>query len=282
MNSMNINDRQWQAIAVLTTLAGIYGIDIGMRSQGGSFQIFNGLDTCGADLDTALAACRARNRRDCDIYFRPARGVPASIVMLDDLTREVAMSVAEGHAHMLVETSPHNHQLWVQTCIPLDERERKAVQQALIALHGGDPGSASGEHFGRMPGFKNRKPKYNLPWVNLIRFDTDAAALDVDGLLLPPRGACALEPPAGVPLLSPAGDAPQARSPSPQSSSSGDSAESHKEFKFACESLRHNVDRAAIIGNIADRALARGKRRTATQAEQYAARTVAAAERAVL
>lgn len=284
MNSMNINDRQWQAIAILTTLAGIDSIDIGMRSQGGSFQIFSGLDPCGAYLDTALAACRARNRLDCDIYVRPARGVPASVVMLDDLTREVAMSVAEGHAHMLVETSPLNFQLWLKTVPLLDEAERKAVQQALIAQHGGDPGSASGEHFGRFPGFKNRKPKYNLPWVNLIRFDLDAVPHEVDGLLLPPKGGCALEPPAGVPLLSPAGDAPQARSPSPRSSSasSGDSQESHKEFKFACESLRHNVSRESIISNLTDRALARGKRRTAAQAGQYAARTVAAAERAVL
>lgn len=279
--NMNIEDRQWQAIAQLTTLAGIDSIDIGMRSHGGSFQIFSGLNTCGADIDTALAACRARNRRDCDIYIRPARGLPASLVMLDDLTREVAMSVAEGHAHLLVETSPNNYQLWLKTVPLLDEAERKAVQQALIVMHGGDPGSASGEHFGRFPGFKNRKLKYMLPWVNMIRSDTDAAPLDVDGLFLPPRGECALEPPAGVPLLVPAGDALPARSPSPRSSS-GDSMESHKEFKYACESLRHKVSRESIISNIADRALARGKRRTAAQAEQYAARTVAAAERAVL
>lgn len=173
---MNIEDRQWQAIAVLTALCGVDAIDIGMRSPTGSFQIFSNLDTTGGALDAALAACRARNRRDCDIYVRPARGVPASVVMLDDLTREQAMSVADRYAHLLVETSPNNYQLWLKTVPLLDEAERKAVQQALIVMHGGDPGSASGEHFGRFPGFKNRKPKYMLPWVNMIRFDNPPAS----------------------------------------------------------------------------------------------------------
>lgn len=127
-----MNIRQWQAIAILTALAGIDSIDIGMRSHTGSFQIFSGLNTCGDALDDALAACRARNRRDCDIYFRPVRGVLASVVMLDDLTREVAMSVAEGHAHMLVETSPLNFQLWLKTVPLLDEQQRKTAQQRYV------------------------------------------------------------------------------------------------------------------------------------------------------
>lgn len=277
----HIEDRQWQAIAILTTLGGVEAVDIGMRSGTGSFQMFENLSICGGALDDALAACRARNRRDCDIYFRPARGIPANVVMLDDLTRDQAMNVAAGNAYMLVETSPLNYQLWLKADRALAEEERKAVQRALVHHHGGDPASVSGEHFGRLPGFKNRKPKHNLPWVNLIRFDVDAPGLDVFGLSCP-MGACALEPPAGVPLSVHKGGAPQARSPSsPRSVSGGDSQESHKEFKFACESLRHKVNRDAIISNLTDRALARGKRRTATQAEQYAARTVAAAERAL-
>ena len=281
---LGVYDRQWAAIAVLVELAGVDAIDLATRAPGGSFQLFPGLNVCESALDAALTACRKCNAAgDRDVYFRPVRGEQSSVVMLDDLTRKVAMSVAEGHAHMLVETSPANFQLWLKTDRALDEAERKAVQQALIARHGGDPGSVSGEHFGRISGFKNRKPKYNLPWVNLIQFSTDDAPLAMEGFLSTPRGKCALEPPAGVSLLSPAGDAPQARSPSPRSSSSssGDSAESHKEFKYAAESLRHNVSRDSIISNISNRALSRGKRSTMTAAEAYATRTVDAAERAV-
>lgn len=269
--SLTVQDRQWAAIAVMTALADIEAVDLAMRSSTGSFQIFAG---CGIDdktLDDALSACRNRNSRDCDVYIRPARGQPASLVMLDDLSLDVASALTIGCAHMLVETSPANHQLWLKTDRTLTEAERKAVQSALIAQHGGDIGSVSGEHFGRLPGFKNRKPKYSLPWVNLVQYSVDSAALVVSDLLSP-TGTCALEPPAGVSL-------PCTSRPSPSQS---DSQESHKEFKFACESLRHKVSRNTIISNIAERALSRGKRRTATAAEQYATRTVAAAERVVL
>jgi len=278
---LNSGDRQYAAIAILTALAEVDAIDLGMRSATGSFQIFAGCGICDPALDDALAACRNRNSRDCDVYFRPARGQPASIVMIDDLDRTTALRLADGHPHMLVETSPANFQVWLKTDRPLDEIGRKSVQIALVARHGGDPGSVSGEHFGRIPGFKNRKPKYKFPWVNLVQYDSESPALDVSDLLSP-QGACALEPAAGVPSIHPTGDAPPARSPTPASASASDSPESHREFKYACESLRHNVNRDAIISNIAARALSRGKRRTATAAEQYAARTVAAAERAVL
>lgn len=273
-----IQDRQWVAIAILTALAGVDAIDMAMRSATGGFQIFPDLGICDKSLDDALAACRSRNSRDCDVYFRPARGLAASVVMLDDLSLDAAQQLAHGRAHLVVETSPRNHQLWLKVGQMLAEAERKAVQLALVAKYGGDPGSVSGEHFGRIPGFRNRKPKYGLPWVNLVQYDLDCIALDVNDFLSPPRGECALEPPAGVPLVPLKGDAPQARSPS---LSVSDSAESHKEFKFACESLRQKVSRDAIISNIAARALSRGKRGTEAAAVRYAARTVDAAVHAV-
>lgn len=272
-----VHDRQWAAIAVLTELAGVGTIDLATRAPAGSFQTWSGLGVCDKSMDQALAAVRKCNAKGRDVYFRPTRGTPACITMSDDLTLDAAQQLADGRAHLLAETSPNNYQLWLKTDRMLNEGERKTVQQALIAQHGGDPGSASGEHFGRLPGFKNRKPKYDLPWVNLVQYSLDGDALAVEGLLSTPRGACALEPPAGVPSIHSAGVAFQTRSPSPSS----DSAESHKEFKYAAESLRHKVPRNKIIASIADRALARGKRRTIAAAEQYATRTVDAAERSI-
>lgn len=278
---LELYDRQWAAIAALTALAGVDAIDLAVRAPGGSFQMFPGLNICEPAIEAALAACRKCNSAGGrDVYFRPARGVVASVIMLDDLDFAAALRLANGHAHMLIETSPNNCQLWLKTSRALGETERKAVQQALIAQHRGDPGSVSGEHFGRIPGFKNKKPQYALPWVNLIQFSTDDPPLKVKDFLSTPRGECVVQPAAGVSSIRSQRDAHPARSTS-TSSGGGDSQESHKEFKFAAESLRHKVDRDKIISNIAERALARGKRRTADAATQYATRTVDAAARAI-
>ncbi len=275
--NLNAIDRQWLGIAVLSQLAGVDTIDLGLRNAAtGSFQNFSGLGVCALELEQALAACRSRNLTNCDVYIRPARGAPAAIVMLDDLPLEVCQIAGDGLNHMIVETSPQNHQLWLGTDRALSESDRKTVQCDLIRRHGGDPGSGSGEHYGRLPGFRNRKPKYRAraPWVNLIHYSLDDAPLAVDGLLnagldsRPPRGGCVLEPAAGVACTLPKQQVQVG---------TGDSVESHREFKFACVSLSKNVSTEIIIQKIAARALSRGKRKTLAAAEIYARKTVAAA-----
>ena len=69
-------------------------------------------------------------------------------------------------------TSPGNFQGWLDSGTALTEEERYWIQKDLCQRYGADPGSVSGEHFGRLPGFLNTKIAYqgddgSSPWVFL-------------------------------------------------------------------------------------------------------------------
>lgn len=222
--------------------------------------------------------------RPLNLYITAAVAEPQSWLLMDDLPdAHRCREIAGPRTHMIVETSPGSYHLWLATSRAVSAPERKTCQQVLQGRFGGDAGSVSGDHFGRIAGFKNVK---RGAWVNLVDAVITNRCANVDKLLdLALKGNVCLVPQGGgvFSASSLQGVAPQVRAPSFVSSASpsGDSAESHKEFKFACESLRHRIEPDAIVRSIAERAFARGKRRTLPACEQYARKTIDAAARAL-
>lgn len=211
----------------------------------------------------------ARNHAGHNVYLRPARhdeeGQPMSwpVVLLDDVSPELALKIAEKYCCAVVETSTKNCQIWLACDRSLNEWGRRSVQNHLIGLIGADDGSKSGEHFGRAPGFRNKKPNRRNEIVKVLTVSSGKPAFVppnelFDGVRCsPPAAACVVGP------------------------SNGSSEESHKEFKFACIGIAHGDHESEIIANIADRAFARGKRRTLEAAIKYAEMTVKNARRAI-
>lgn len=247
-----------------------------------------------ADIHHRLGFFKAANavgveaaRRSLNIYITAAVADPQSWLMLDDIESvERCHEIAGERSRMIIQTSPGSHHLWLSTSRPMTSDERKLCQQILQRRYGGDDGSTSGDHFGRLCGFKNAKRNC---WVNLVDAVITDRRADVDKLLalVAEMGLGFSIPHGGVvssSLLS--GVAPQARAPSlchsvSSSFSSTGRDESIAEFRFACESLKRLATSDSIIRDIADRALSRGKCRTAAAANRYASRTVDAAARAI-
>lgn len=124
-----------------------------------------------AESEKSMGWAWHENARGGDVYIRPARTIndePQAwrMVFLDDLGADAAAAVSARCGALIVCTSPGLHHAWIPTSRPLDERERAAVQRQLAGEFGGDPASISGEHFGRMPGYKNQKR--GGCWVNII------------------------------------------------------------------------------------------------------------------
>ena len=119
-------------------------------------------------IEGRLPWLRAENAAGGDIYFRPFRHGVWPVVFLDDVPPSMAIRIAGKYQAAVVETSPGRCHLWLGTALPLDETQRGRVQRDLVTrLRGAaDPGSVSGDHWGRLPGFRNYKPGRNC-WVNL-------------------------------------------------------------------------------------------------------------------
>jgi hypothetical protein len=120
-------------------------------------------------VEIRLAWLRAENAQGSDIYFRPFRHQAWPMVFLDDLKPSLALKIAGKYRAAVLETSLGSCHLWLALASPLKEMDRTKVQRDLvIRLQGAaDPGSISGDHWGRLPGFRNRKPGRNC-WVNLL------------------------------------------------------------------------------------------------------------------
>ena len=101
----------------------------------------------------------------------------AGIVLIDDLNAASVRRLAADRlpACATVETSPSNFQVWVRLADAGEMSRRDAVAAAreLASRYGGDPKAVGSGQPGRLPGFTNRKPKYQrgdgrFPFVRLI------------------------------------------------------------------------------------------------------------------
>lgn len=217
-----------------------------------------------------------RNEHGADIYLRPATGPDWSAIFLDDIPLAKALAFPRKNAAMVIETSKDNCQIWIATCRPLTISDRAVVQRSLAAWAGGDAASVSGDHFGRAPGFINHKPGRNS-FVARVLASSDLEPLD-------PSPYLPLSP-------SPAGVGRGASRPARAVGlgAGRDHTESGREFRWVCDRLRLAIsagrDLAAecnfLITELAERALQRSKRGDAQGAQEYAERTVVAAQKAV-
>ena len=221
-----------------------------------------------------------KNRDGHDIYMRPARGRDWPVIFLDDLPPEKARAISKKYAALAVETSERNCQVWVATETPLGEVQRTLVQGRLLTLVGADPGSKSGDHFGRAPGFKNHKPGRNK-WIVQVIAASAGARLDASPYLTTPSPAA--RPMAG-PSLPQGGAGAFTGCGASRASESAAAGESEREYRYVLSrfgwALRTGRDPVGevpyLVANLADRAAARGKggHGTRDRCIQYAEMTV--------
>ena len=240
---------------------GIDRLDLGLaRGPNRKFQL-KGLEDLTVDaVRKRLPWLRAENKAGADIYFRPSSEGVWPLIFLDDLTHPQIGGIAKKYQAWIIETSPGLHHAWIRTDHPLSKPERYAEQSRIVSLGVGDPGSVSGDHFGRLPGFKNWKR--GGVWVNL------KSSPDLARTCLHPLGGRVLHPEASEP----AGTRPELRSyfPGRGRGEGGDSSESGREFGWCCGWIRAGRSPEEAIRRLAIRAEERGK----NSPGEYARRTV--------
>jgi len=171
------------------TNLGVRQFDLAVQTQTGAWLApHQGLERDA--LEKLLPWCRAENARGSNVYVRPHRRDAIPVVFLDDVAVAAAIELSVKHHALVVETSSDRCHVWLATDRLLDERGRYQVQSALARrdFDGSplaDPGSVSGDHYGRLAGFRNRKPTRDC-WVNLRLATSNGAPLRTASLALPP------------------------------------------------------------------------------------------------
>ena len=200
---------------------------------------------------------RAANVACAEVYIRPARGSAWPLLFLDDVAVAVALEVLRCHGGLAVQTSPAGGcHLWLPCTRPLDEADRCRAQRWLAQRFGADPASVSGEHLGRLAGFKNWKR--GGCWVNVLDCRMDLAK--------------ALEVPRGVLDAAKPDSNGQARTnglPSP-TRAGGDTSPSGMEWGWVCRMLEAGMDPDRVIRELVTLAWSR----RGEDSERYARRTV--------
>lgn len=147
--------------------AGITRADLAVRRPGGAMLWHHDVMLDNLPLPWA----RAENLRGSEIYIRPARDCSWPLLFLDDVSLTMTHRVMRKYAALAIHTSPEGGcHLWLRTDRTLDRRERTAAQSWLAARTAADLRSVSGDHLGRLAGFKNWKR--GGTWVNLLAAST--------------------------------------------------------------------------------------------------------------
>ena len=231
---------------------GVDQVDLAVRRQ------------CGAmiwhrdrSLDALpLAWARAENVRCGEVYVRPARGHSWPVVFMDDVAVATARRVARKYDAAVIETSPAGGcHVWLSCTRGLDEGARRRAQRWLAGLIGADPGSTSGEHLGRLAGFKNWKR--SGCWVNVLEASR------------PGRRWSPQEEPDRRHRLA---DEPSATA-DVVAATGRDTSESGREWGWICGLIEAGYDPREVYERLVERA----RPRRDNDAERYARRTLARA-----
>ncbi len=201
-----------------------------------------------------LSWARFHNVRHAEVYIRPARGYAWPLVFLDDVATPLASRVARKYDAMLVETSPAGGcHIWVVCDRPLVEEARLEAQRWLAQQVAADLGSVSGEHLGRLAGFKNWKR--GGTWVNVLETSRRRRPWD-------PAPALSIE----MMRASASGpDLPDSLEPR-----SLDPSASGREWGWVCGQLEAGISPDVVYLRLLDAARAR----RGPDAERYARRTL--------
>ena len=137
-----------------------------------------------AGAERFLAFLRAKNAEGNHIFLRPKASVEPFFLLVDDLDWS---QIEKDHlqrfkqlwkpGRLIVESSPGNYQVWIHSDRQLDDQEKKGWLERL----GSDPKSSPKHRWGRCPGFRNRKEKYqqpdgNFPLSKLVWVDWEQRA----------------------------------------------------------------------------------------------------------
>jgi hypothetical protein len=123
-----------------------------------------------------LPYLRAQNAGGRHILLKPSDEREPFYLLADDLTwadleKDHQTKGVFKQGRLVVETSPHNYQVWIHSRRPLDMHEKKYW---LGRLHS-DPACGPEHRWGRCPGFRNRKEKYaderRYPLAKLVWID---------------------------------------------------------------------------------------------------------------
>ncbi len=273
-------------IAALRAVAPTTGLEIGLLPhvgtprQGALQRLPLAPD---ADPEPLLRQARgAQMRVQAQVLIRPDPAHAHPWLLIDDLPEARALALAARRACLVVRTSPDNCQARLLVDKPLTQQERRACQDALVLrLIGGDDNCRSGEKWGRLAGFTNRKPGKTGCWTELLADTSTTAAPARSAVLLAEAGAvtaarattiaATLSPrprAGGSPLPRFAAPAPAGLDPDPALGWSDRWAAS---LKFACASLRRNkLSDDQIIDDMAAWLLAQGKRKTESACKDLA------------
>ena len=125
---------------------------------------------------------KAMNAQGKHVFIRPCFEQEARYMLHDDLDRN---GLAKYHqdangrwkpGRLVVESSPDNYQVWVKADRELSNAEKKHW----LTLLNSDPGASPKHRWGRAPGFRNRKEKYQTsagyPLAKLCWIDYQNAA----------------------------------------------------------------------------------------------------------
>jgi hypothetical protein len=125
-----------------------------------------------SQIEKAIQRLRRENAHGAHIFVRPHGAHALSLV--DDLSVDAIarMTDAGFQPALVVETSPHNFQIWLNHGGILGRDVSSWAAKELAKRFGGDLSSADWRHFGRLAGFTNRKPERLLtnglaPFVRL-------------------------------------------------------------------------------------------------------------------
>jgi hypothetical protein len=203
-------------------------------------------------LALPLAWCRAENVQCGDVYARPARGHAWPLVLLDDVQPQLARRIASRYSALVVHTSSEGGcHVWLRCSQPLDEPQRQRAQTWLATRCQADRGSVSGEHLGRLAGFRNWKR--NGVWVNVIAASRNKPSWEPDAANTTTIGTG------------------QVDKQLQQSNRTGvDTSPSGREWGWACGLLEDGVAPELVYRQLLESAFPRRNR----DAERYARRTI--------
>jgi hypothetical protein len=126
--------------------------------------------------DKTIGYLKAMNARGRHIFVRPTFEREAHYMLHDDLDKK---GLERHHkqdgkfkpGRMVVESSPGNYQVWIRSERGLSVEEKKYWLDRMDS----DPGASPRHRWGRAPGFRNRKEKYEengrYPLAKLVWVD---------------------------------------------------------------------------------------------------------------
>jgi len=237
---------------------GIDRVDLAVRCPSGAMIWHRDLDIDALPVKWA----RAQNVRHAEVYARPARQYAWPVVFLDDVATPKARGVVERYNALLVETSPSGGcHIWLACNRSINEASRREAQRWLAPRIGADRGSTSGEHLGRLAGFKNWKR--GGTWVNVVASTLHCRRWNPSAV--PAIAASATDPPPAI-AATKTGPPPKWQ----RRQASTDTSPSGREWGWVCGLLESGCPPERVYVRLLEQACIR----RGSDAPRYARRTL--------